>query len=216
MKIEKSTSILINEKKEASILGFATYEVGNLDNMSKVRINNNITEVELLVSKEDLKMIKRMRSKNDKEVKDEKSVFIITKINKEDVDSNFLKMFGSIQEFCSISIFFKNEFKQNEFPNNYSIGNTRLFPYTKTLYILPNHVHKLTVKENMILVILMQYYSEVVSKDYLLKSIWNSADYFVSRSLDVYISRIRKILEKSDLTLSSIRGVGLTLIKNNE
>ena len=73
---------------------------------------------------------------------------------------------------------------------------------------------KLTSKESQLLKALCQQKNQTLKKESLLLSIWGDDSYFNSRSLDVYVSRLRKYL-KSDprLTIMNIRGVGYRLIE---
>ena len=76
----------------------------------------------------------------------------------------------------------------------------------------------LTKKESGVLEQLARQSGRIVSRREVLEKLWDSADYFNGRSLDVYIGRLRKILEKdSRIRLESVRGSGFILhvLKDN-
>jgi DNA-binding response OmpR family regulator len=70
----------------------------------------------------------------------------------------------------------------------------------------------LTQKEADILMLLCRQRDTAVHRDLILKTVWGQADYFVGRSLDVFISKLRKYL-KDDPTvcIETIHGVGFRL-----
>lgn len=71
----------------------------------------------------------------------------------------------------------------------------------------------LTVREVGLLGLLAENKNEVVRREAILSRFWNTEDdYFASRSLDVFISKIRKLFEQdSDIEIKTIRGIGLML-----
>lgn len=70
----------------------------------------------------------------------------------------------------------------------------------------------LTKKESGVLEILARQAGRIVSRQAVLEQLWDSADYFSGRSLDVYIGRLRKLLERDkQVSLESVRGSGFIL-----
>ncbi len=72
----------------------------------------------------------------------------------------------------------------------------------------------LTVKEANVLHLLAQNKNEVVKREAILSRFWNTEDdYFASRSLDVFVSKLRKKLEADpQVEIKTVRGVGLMLV----
>ena len=71
---------------------------------------------------------------------------------------------------------------------------------------------KLTQMEADILGYLCKRQGEVVKRSEILKSIWGEDDYFSGRSLDVFISKLRKYLkEDENIKISNFHGVGFKL-----
>lgn len=72
---------------------------------------------------------------------------------------------------------------------------------------------KLTKKEAEILKLLCKKINTVVPKDLILNSVWGEDNYFVGRSLDVFISKLRKYLsDDENVQIENIHGVGLKLV----
>ena len=71
---------------------------------------------------------------------------------------------------------------------------------------------KLTNKEARLLKILVQHKDQVVERDVIMKSIWENDGYFVARSMDVFISKLRKYLSADPaISIKNIHGVGYRL-----
>lgn len=75
-------------------------------------------------------------------------------------------------------------------------------------------VRTLTVREAQILQLLAENRNEVVRREAILSRYWNTEDdYFASRSLDVFISKLRKLFEDDpQVEIKTVRGVGLMLV----
>lgn len=72
---------------------------------------------------------------------------------------------------------------------------------------------ELTSKESELLELLYEHANNTVDRDLILKKVWGDEGNYVGRTLDVYISKLRKKLEKdSSIELRNIRGVGYKLI----
>ena len=84
--------------------------------------------------------------------------------------------------------------------------------FTKRLLSFKKKKIKLSSTECGILKSLFAAKGEAVSRDDIMKQVWGRSDFFVSKSLDVYITRIRKVLrEDTGLNLETIHGFGYSL-----
>lgn len=82
-------------------------------------------------------------------------------------------------------------------------------------YILkhPDFEKKLTKKEAQILKMLCKFKNQVLPREIVLNGVWGQDDYFVGRSLDVFITKLRKYLDKDEaVTIENIHGIGFKLI----
>lgn len=70
----------------------------------------------------------------------------------------------------------------------------------------------LTKKEAHILKILCKFYNQVVPRELVLNAVWGQDDYFVGRSLDVFITKLRKYLaEDPSIQILNVHGIGFKL-----
>ena len=95
----------------------------------------------------------------------------------------------------------------------YSIGKYTFEP--KNFMLIYTHTEKteLTAKESQILEILLQHKGEIVKREDILKTFWEKADpFYASRSLDVFISKLRNYLSHdASVSIKNIKAVGLIL-----
>jgi DNA-binding response OmpR family regulator len=70
----------------------------------------------------------------------------------------------------------------------------------------------LTRKESALFALLCSYKNKVLTRETAMKSVWGEDDYFVGRSMDVFIAKLRKYL-KSDpnISITNIHGIGFKL-----
>lgn len=77
--------------------------------------------------------------------------------------------------------------------------------------ILNNEEKKLTEKETVLIQYLYTHKNVMIKREDLLKDVWGNDDFFSGRSMDVFISRLRKYFKQdSSIAIESVRGVGLT------
>jgi DNA-binding response OmpR family regulator len=78
--------------------------------------------------------------------------------------------------------------------------------------ICNNRRENLTVKEAQLLKYLIINSNKVLAREDILKEIWGEDDYFLGRSMDVFISRLRKyISEDKNIDIRTVRGTGFIL-----
>ena len=81
----------------------------------------------------------------------------------------------------------------------------------------PDKQTKLTTKENELLALLCAHANEILQRDFALKTIWIDDNYFNARSMDVYITKLRKHLKADDqIEIINIHGKGYKLIVPEE
>ncbi len=95
------------------------------------------------------------------------------------------------------------------------IGNIRI-RMDELKMVTSGGEYQLTLREAELLNYLAQHCNQVVTREMILEELWGRNDYFLGRSMDVFISRIRKyIQEEQDLSLETIRGKGFILRKSD-
>ena len=104
---------------------------------------------------------------------------------------------------------------QNE-TGHYRLGHYTLdAPHATLRDDRTNRPRALTVRESQLLQLLAEHKNETVRRDAILNRLWGAeeGDYFASRSLDVFVNKLRKLLEdEPKVTIKTVRGVGLMLM----
>jgi len=96
--------------------------------------------------------------------------------------------------------------------DTYTIGKY-IFNPLKQLLAIGDHEIKLTTKESELLELLCRHGNEILERNFALKSIWIDDNYFNARSMDVYITRLRKYLKKDpSVRILNVHGRGYKLI----
>lgn len=89
------------------------------------------------------------------------------------------------------------------------------FDYPKRLLTINKNSRSLTSKESELLKLLCENSNEILNRELALSLIWKDDNYFTSRSMDVYIAKLRNYL-KDDRTIEIVNfhGVGFKLADN--
>jgi DNA-binding response OmpR family regulator len=101
-------------------------------------------------------------------------------------------------------------------PENTTLSTTEIISLGKYTFDFNNQsltiggkTRRITEKESDILKYLSACRNKVIKREDLLKELWGENDYFFGRSLDVFITKIRKYLkEDPDLSIENVFGVG--------
>ena len=102
--------------------------------------------------------------------------------------------------------------KKNKESSVYKIGRF-VFDTQKQLLSIDGQQTKLTTKESELLALLCSHANEILQRDFALKTIWIDDNYFNARSMDVYITKLRKHLKADDsIEIINIHGKGYKLI----
>jgi len=87
------------------------------------------------------------------------------------------------------------------------------FDHKRQLLSLGEQTISLTTKESELLKLLCRHKNEILERNFALRSIWIDDNYFNARSMDVYITRLRKYLRKDiSVKILNIHGRGYRLI----
>ena len=97
----------------------------------------------------------------------------------------------------------------------YHIGEF-IFDSQKQLLTIGDKVTKLTTKESELLTLLAINANNILERNFALKTIWVDDNYFNARSMDVYITKLRKLLKDDpNVGIINIHGKGYKLIMPN-
>ncbi len=86
------------------------------------------------------------------------------------------------------------------------------FDYTNMLLVVKDNERKLTKKEAELLKFLLDNKNKVVTREETLMNVWGSDSYFLGRSMDVFLSKVRRYLKTADsISISNVHGIGFKL-----
>jgi DNA-binding response OmpR family regulator len=129
-------------------------------------------------------------------------------------DDYITKPFSLEELFCRVEVFLKRS-KQHgstsEVANAIAIGQ---FEFDCSNFVLKNHSSQktLTSREAEILKQLCLNKNKVIKREEILMAVWGDDDYFLGRSLDVFISKLRKYLKDDPaVQIVNYHGVGFKL-----
>lgn len=211
---------LLNEYLEAK--GYATILSKNgkegFDVFSKGKFNICILDV-MMPIKDGFTLAKEIRAIDPKVP----IVFLTAKSMKEDAiegfkagaDDYITKPFSTEELLMRIiAILRRTENKPSisEEQNHFNVGKFT-FDYNRQILTINKIPQKLTTKEADLLKLLCLNANNVLDRDFALKSIWHDNNYFNGRSMDVYITKLRKYLKEDDLVeLVNVHGKGFKLL----
>ena len=94
----------------------------------------------------------------------------------------------------------------------YQLGQVIFDTARQTLHI-QDQVIKLTSKESDLLTLLCTHANNTLERNYALKKIWSDDNYFTARSMDVYVTKLRKILKADpSIEIKNVHGRGYRLV----
>lgn len=143
-------------------------------------------------------------------------IFISAKALKEDrikglkigADDYIIKPFSIEELILKIEVFLKRSKKTSPQPSQYRVGSYDFDPKNYTLQDM-NHTITLTQRESELLLYFIRHKNTVVKRQDILKAIWGDDDYFMGRSLDVFISRLRKVFaHEENISIENLHGIG--------
>lgn len=106
----------------------------------------------------------------------------------------------------------KNDSKENKSNRLFELGSFTFDAERQTL-TAAGESQKLTSREAELLKIFCQHLGQPLSRSYILKAIWGDDSYFNARSMDVYLTKIRKYLKADDsIQLINLHGEGFKMI----
>lgn len=123
-------------------------------------------------------------------------------------DDYITKPFSMEELVFRIEVFLRRTGKQELMQTEYVVGGYK-FNYEDLSLCYNSEKKHLTQKEAQILKFLCNNKNRVVKREEILMEVWGEDDYFLGRSLDVFISKLRKYLQKDDsVEIANIHGVG--------
>ena len=151
-------------------------------------------------------------------------VFLTAKSMKEDVlkgykigaDDYLTKPFDSEILLKKLEVLIQRtqkNIKKSKPKSRILIGDFIFNPRLRTLVYKKDAPTNLSPKENQLLLMLVENQNDLLSRNIALEEIWSDDNYFTSRSMDVYIAKLRKYLRQdASVEIVNIHGEGFRLI----
>ncbi|MDV7187841.1 response regulator transcription factor [Lutibacter sp. TH_r2] len=147
-------------------------------------------------------------------------IFLTAKSQTEDVvegfnlgGNDYLKKPFSMEELIvRMNALLKRKKSSESIDKPIKIGNYT-FDFKKQTLSIKNNSEKLTHREAQLLFHLNQQKNQVLERSFILKKLWGSDDFFNARSMDVFITKLRKKLKSDEsIQIINVRGFGYKLI----
>ncbi len=128
-------------------------------------------------------------------------------------DDYLAKPFSMPELLKKIEIFLRRSRKtERNTVEEYHLGNI-IFKYDDLQLITPDETYKITQKEASLMLFLCEHQNTLVKREEILLEVWGKDDFFLGRSMDVYMTKLRKMLRSDpNLVLETIHGVGFRFL----
>lgn len=150
-------------------------------------------------------------------------VFLTAKSLKEDIiqgyqlgaDDYIIKPFDSEVLLHKLKVILKRPLQEDSNSSVLQIG-TAVFNRSIRLLTVNNKEYNLSPKECELLYLLYEHKNGIMPRTLALKKIWQEDNYFTGRSMDVYITKLRKYLQAdSSISINNLHGTGYALMINS-
>ncbi|HMD01166.1 MAG TPA: response regulator transcription factor, partial [Ferruginibacter sp.] len=151
-------------------------------------------------------------------------IFITAKTSQEDkltgfqtgADDYITKPFSMQELMMRMDVFLRRTKKlQADTREEYQIGKLR-FVFNELKLYNGSDVIPLTQRESDLLRFFAQHINKILKREEVLLNVWGKDDYFLGRSMDVFITKLRKHFKADpNIMLETIHGVGFRLQVNN-
>ncbi|MBK9109485.1 MAG: response regulator transcription factor [Saprospiraceae bacterium] len=182
----------------------------------------------MMPRKDGFTLAKDIRSKNS----DVPIIFLTAKTLKEDIlegfrigaDDYVTKPFNSEELLFRVQAILKRTIKKDDPDDDtieYTIGRYSFNFPLRVLYLKENEEItekiKLSPKEALLLRMFTQYRNNILPRSEALSKIWGEDNYFTARSMDVFVTKLRKYLSKDEnIEIVNIHGNGFRMIIKGE
>lgn len=157
-------------------------------------------------------LAKRIKKRNEKMP----FLFLTARTMREDklhgfalgADDYITKPFDEEELLCRIQVVMRRSASEANVPRRFQIGQY-LFDYDRQELCFGKERRRITEKENEVLFLLCLHQNRILKREEAVEKIYGKKDYFLGRSFDVFISRLRKMLSRDpNLSIDNVFKVG--------
>jgi len=129
-------------------------------------------------------------------------------------DDYITKPFSMKELLLKIDVFLRRSKKMySDEKVEFSVGNS-FFSYTDLTLRTPVRTHSLQQREADLLRFLCMFPNRILTREEILLAVWKKDDFFLGRSMDVYMTKLRKYLRSDeDLSIETIHGKGFRFVR---
>lgn len=215
---DENLGMLLREFLQAKGFNADLYSDGEKGYKAFLKGNYDLCVLDVMMPKKDgLTLAQEIRNVNA----EVPIIFLTAKTLKEDIlegfkigaDDYITKPFSMEELVFRIGAILRRvKGKKDKEVTVYKIGKF-IFDSQKQTLSTDEKVQKLTTKESELLSLLCSHMNEILERNFALKNIWIDDNYFNARSMDVYITKLRKHLkEDPQIEIINIHGKGYKLI----
>lgn len=170
----------------------------------------------MMPAKDGFTVAKEIR-KTDQEIP---ILFLTAKSMKEDKlagfdaggDDYLTKPFAMEELLARINAILKRSYKDGKKETIFTVGGVK-YDYLEQTIEVGDQKTKLTTKENELFYLLVKNQEEILDRNDALKHVWGDDNYFNGRSMDVYITKLRKYLNPAGtIEIMNVHGKGFRLL----
>src|SRR5690606_10383796 len=128
-------------------------------------------------------------------------------------DDYIVKPFNMEELILRLEVFLKRTKEDKVVEEKVILGQESFFDYENLMLTNNSKPVQLTQKEADLFKYLFQNRNIVLKREEILMNVWGKDDYFLGRSMDVFMTKVRKYIKDiEDLELQTIHGVGFKLV----
>lgn len=215
---DENLGMLLREYLQAKGYDTDLYTDGEVGYKGFVKEKYDLCILDVMMPKKDgITLVKEIRAINT----EIPIIFLTAKNMKDDIlegfkagaDDYITKPFSMEELVLRIEAIFRRvKGKRTKDQQIYQFGNM-VFDTQKQILTINDNSTKLTTKEAELLALLCAHANDILERNHALKQIWVDDNYFNARSMDVYITKLRKLLKPDpSIEIINIHGKGYKLI----
>ncbi|GAB6121474.1 response regulator transcription factor RprY [Dysgonomonas termitidis] len=215
---DENLGMLLREYLQAKGYDTDLYIDGEVGYKGFVKEKYDLCILDVMMPKKDgITLVKEIRAINT----EIPIIFLTAKNMKDDIlegfkagaDDYITKPFSMEELVLRIEAIFRRvKGKRSKEQQVYQFGNMN-FDTQKQILTINGESTKLTTKEAELLALLCAHANDILERNHALKQIWVDDNYFNARSMDVYITKLRKLLKPDpSIEIINIHGKGYKLI----